>query len=266
MLYIVRIVPAAVRGYTEDSSEEDTMTVAIQPPQLLPRLEYFDLMRKADVFVLLDRARFEEHDSQNSAQIKTRRGPAWLTVPVIKGTPGQRMSDILIDNVSNGRSSWGRGIFLALQQAYREAPFFHMYGTDLGDLLATRWDRLVDLERHLITYVSEALDIRKPVIMSSKLQVTGHNSRLLLKLCQLVGADSLLDGGDVGRSLANTMAFLQAGVRVLPQEFHHPEYTQLPCPDRFVEGLSALDLLFNCGPESARILEGRTLEYAAYAE
>ena len=33
--------------------------------------------------------------------------------------------------------------------------------------------------------------------------------------------------------------------------------------ENFIEGLSALDLLFNCGPESGNILEGRKLAYAA---
>jgi hypothetical protein len=141
-----------------------------------------------------------------------------------------------------------------------------MYAPSLKDRLEAHWERLVDLDREMTTYVSEALDIRKPVIMSSKLHVTGHNSRLLLKLCQLVGADRLLDGGDVGHSLADTMAFLNGGVRVIPQGFHHPGYSQLPYKGKFIEGLSALDLLFNCGPESARILDGRALEYAGYAE
>src|SRR5208283_4607672 len=98
LIYIVRIVRAAARGYTVDRSEEATMTVAIQPPQFLPSLGYFDLMRKADVFVLLDRARFEEKDSQNRARIKTGRGPAWVTVPVIKGAVAQRIADKMIDN------------------------------------------------------------------------------------------------------------------------------------------------------------------------
>jgi hypothetical protein len=242
------------------------MTVAIQPPLLLPQLGFFDLMRKADVFILLDRARFEERESQNRARIKADSGTAWLTVPVIVGTPAQRIADMMIDNGSGGSPRWPRGFFRALRQAYQKAPFFHLYASDLEDILTTRWERLVDLDRELMTFVAEALDIRKPVIMSSGLPVTGHNSRLLLKLCQLVGADRLLDSGDADRNLADTMAFLQGGVRVVPQDFHHPSYSQLSGQDAFIEELSALDLIFNCGPESAGILEGRAVEYAGYAE
>ena len=87
------------------------MTVAIQPPLLLPQLGFFDLMRQADVFILLDRARFEETDSQNRTRIKTDSGPVWLTVPVIKGAPAQRITDMMIDNGPGGSPRWTRGFF-----------------------------------------------------------------------------------------------------------------------------------------------------------
>jgi lactam utilization protein B len=44
-------------------------------------------------------------------------------------------------------------------------------------------------------------------------------------------------------------AFARAGVRVTFHEFTHPEYPQCGKAP-FARGLSAIDMLFNCGPQS----------------
>jgi hypothetical protein len=67
------------------------------------------------------------------------------------------------------------------------------------------------------------------------------------------------------REYLDTDSFERAGVKVTWQNFVHPRYKQLPRAEQFVEGLSALDLLFNCGPESGEILRGRAMAYAANA-
>jgi hypothetical protein len=67
------------------------------------------------------------------------------------------------------------------------------------------------------------------------------------------------------RDYLDPVEFQQAGVQIQWQNFVHPQYTQRPRAENFIPGLSAIDLLFNCGPESGKILQGRTLEYAANA-
>jgi hypothetical protein len=46
--------------------------------------------------------------------------------------------------------------------------------------------------------------------------------------------------------------FAQRGVRVLTQSFEHPVYPQLF--HGFQSHLSVVDLIFNCGPDSAEVI------------
>lgn len=232
------------------------MTVAIHQPHFLPWLGYLDRVRRADAFVLLDHVQFERQNYQNRVQIKTGQGPRWLTVPVLQDGRAERVADKLIDNGRDGRQRWGRKAFLTLRYSYEGAPFFRLYAPALEEILSARWQRLVDLDRRLLEFLMEALSIRKPVIMSSRLRVTGRKSELALEVCRALGADAFLGGMGASRGYLDVAAFREAGVRVLWQDFRHPRYPQRPRPETFIAGLSALDLLFNCGPESVHLLEG----------
>ena len=68
-----------------------------------------------------------------------------------------------------------------------------------------------------------------------------------------MGADRYLSGIS-GREYLDVSQFEAAGVSVEFHEFHHPMYRQRYEP--FVPCMSSIDLLFNHGPESAKIVQG----------
>lgn len=240
------------------------MIVAIHQPHFMPALAYLELVRRADLFVLLDDVPCETGRCQNRARIKTGAGPAWLEVP-LKRVRGVPISEMPIDNDPDGRPRWGRRLYEALRESYGGAPYFGRYADELQDVLDARWERLGDLDRRLIDFLMSALGIRKPVLPSSKLRTgSGAHGWGLLELCQAVGADSLLDGVEGCAACLNgaTPSFTRAGIQVLRPDFGHPRYRQLPDPERFVPGLSAADLLFNCGPAASGLLRERERSYA----
>ena len=53
------------------------MIVTVHQPEHLPWLGFFDKLRQADLFVVLDTTQFAK-DFQNRNRIKTRNGAAWL--------------------------------------------------------------------------------------------------------------------------------------------------------------------------------------------
>ena len=46
--------------------------------------------------------------------------------------------------------------------------------------------------------------------------------------------------------------FQESGIRVVTQEYNHPEYPQ--CFGEFESHMSIIDLIFNCGPDSLSVL------------
>jgi hypothetical protein len=83
--------------------------------------------------------------------------------------------------------------------------------------------------------------------------VDGARADLILNVCKAVGADTLIAGFGGSRGYLDIEAFAREGVRVAFHEFAHPEYPQCGAGP-FIKGLSAIDLLFNCGPQSRACL------------
>ena len=92
---------------------------------------------------------------------------------------------------------------------------------------------------------------------SSTLGIEGGQSERLIALCRQVGATQYLSG-DAARDYLDVEAFARQGIDVIWQQYRHPEYPQQH--GAFVPYLSAMDLLFNCGDDSGRIVQSTRSE------
>ena len=235
------------------------MLVAIHQPHYLPWLGYLSRMACADLFVVLDHVQFERRNYQTRTRVRIDGEPHWLTVPVEQHSREERILDKRIDNRLEGPRHWSRIHFLTLRHAYREAPFLDAYLGTLGAIYAQRFETLVELNAALLELLRAAYAIRTPLVRSSTLSPQGTKSDLVLDLCRRVGATALLVGLGGSRRYLDRAAFARAGIALVFQQFEHPQHRQCGGapfkPGQFIPGLSALDLLFNCGPESRRLLD-----------
>lgn len=234
------------------------MIVAVHQPHFLPWLGYLDRMMRADVFVLLDHVQFERRNYQNRTLIRLDGKAHWLTVPVLQRSQQERILDKCIDNPANGEKRWwGPLRYLTLYHGYRQTPFFERYAPQVQAILESRWERLVDLDLALIDFLRACFDIHTPIRKSSELDVQGQRSELLLNICRVLGADTYLAGMGGSRAYLERAMFAAANVNIAWQEFRHPCYPQFG-RGPFIPGLSALDLLFNCGPQGCTLLRAGT--------
>ena len=78
-----------------------------------------------------------------------------------------------------------------------------------------------------------------------------------------MGARTLLAGMGGSRGYLDAAAFAGAGIQIALHDWVHPEYPQ-GGSGPFLRGLSAIDLLFNCGPRSREVLfSGQAVAKAA---
>jgi hypothetical protein len=223
-------------------------TVAILQPGYLPWLGYFDLMDSADVFVVYDDVQFDKHGWRNRNRIKCAHGVQWLTVPVRHhGRGDERILDVEIDRTK----SWTRKHVAALRQCYARAPFLEPRLTELEQLLAADWALLVDLDLAVAELLAGWLGVNATVVRSSRLDVSGARNERLLEICRALGADRYLSGA-AARAYLDVDLFLRNGVEVEWQNLTHPVYPQLH--GEFVPKLSTLDMILNCGDDSAVLL------------
>ena len=223
-------------------------TLVVLQPGYLPWLGYFDLMRKADVFVHYDDVQFDKHGWRNRNRVKGPKGPVWLTVPVLHGgRSGQSILDIEIDN----RQNWRRKHVSSIGQLYAQAPFLPAILPRLEEMLERPWGRLVDLDLAIIDWLAGELGIATPRYRASELAIAGDRNERLIDLCRHFGATRYLSGNSA-QAYLDVARFEDAGIEVVWHDYAHPSYAQLH--GDFVPHLSVLDLILNVGNESLATL------------
>jgi hypothetical protein len=227
-------------------SETEVVTVVVLQPGYLPWLGFFDQMQRCDVFVFYDDVQFDKGGWRHRNRIKLPGGAHWLTVPV-RHEGRQRILDVEIDN----SSKWARKHISTIRQAYAKTDYLQRYLPELENLLERRWERIADLDIAIVNLMCSWLGLHRQIVRSSEIQVQGARTERLLNLCLHFGANRYLTG-DTARTYLDVEAFAQHGIEVQWQDYRHPTYKQQH--GDFIPYLSALDLLLNCGDESAAII------------
>lgn len=237
------------------------MIIAIHQPHFIPWLGYLHRMSQVDLFVVLDHVQFERRNYQNRSQIRLEGEARWLTVPVIQRSQKETILEKEVDNRDADRP-WGPNHFATVRHAYRNAAHLRDFAPTLRGILERRWERLADLDAAMLAFLRDAFSIGTRVVRSSSLDVQGSKSDLILNICRAVGADALLAGFGGSRGYLDRDEFARHGIDIRYHQFSHPVYRQCG-PQPFLAGLGAIDLLFNEGPQSRRILLGSTEEAEA---
>jgi hypothetical protein len=218
-------------------------------PEYLPYLGYFLKVARADHFMLVDHVQYARRDYQNRNYIRNRTGKILLTVPVLnKGNFEAAFHDIPI----NGKEPWARKHWRSIHFSYKDAPHWEPYGPALETVYRRPWEKLADLNIHLIRMMMDWLGLRMPVTLSSQHHLQMKKTEMLVEMCRAVGADAYISGQGA-RDYVEPEVLARAGIRHFFCRFHQPEYPQAASP--FIPNLSVLDLLFNCGEGAREILD-----------
>ena len=219
------------------------MIIAIQQPEHLPWLGFFDKMRNCDKYVFLDNVQFKKRYFENRNKILTANGPQWITVPVkSKGRFTQKINEALIDNTAN----WRRKYLERIRLAYGSTKKFVFFFPQLEGIITKGHELILDLNIELINCIKNFFMINTPCIRASELvaeDITG--SDLILALCKAMQADQYISGPD-GMNYLELEEFQSAGIKVMYHDYDHPVYMQNQ-GGKFMSHLSAVDYIFNHG-------------------
>jgi hypothetical protein len=228
------------------------MIVSIMQPAYLPWLGFFDRMAASDTLILLDHVLIDRNSKTkfaNRNRIRTAQGWTWLTVPIrSKGRHGA----LHLDEIEvNNETEWAAKHWRAIELNYRRAPYFADYAGRFHALYERSWEKLAELNAAGHRAFTEALGLTTPTLLSSEMDCRESKDRLIVELCRKAGASAYISG-PFGRDYLKAEDFRAAGIDLLFHDYDHPEYKQ--CFEGFEPYMSALDLLFNHGPEALAIL------------
>lgn len=218
-------------------------TLAIMQPYFLPYLGYFQLMAKADAFVIYDDVHYINRGWINRNRININGAAHMLTVPLLQASQNKLICEISVSD----DPAWRRKILRSIQQAYAKAAQFSRVFPLLEDILNHPAGNLADFLRYSLTALRDHLGLKTMLIDSSRCygnQALKGQSRII-DICLREKA-SLYINAIGGMELYNHADFEENGLRL---SFLHPvlnPYSAGSSP--YVPGLSIVDVLMHNDP------------------
>jgi hypothetical protein len=229
------------------------MIVSTHQPYFAPFPGFFYKAHLSDFFILLDSVQFPQGTTWITRnRFKNHQGTLWITIPVWKKGLGlQKIHQVRI--CQQGR--WAAKHLQSLKTAYAHAPFFEEHQELLETIFGDPPDSLLDLNLRIIRHLLDFLNIDTTLVLLSSLGIKSSGTRLLRDVCRELGADRFVIQHSA-RQCIDPALFHKEKIRIEAIKVPSPVYPQLW--GNFIPNLSALDLLFNCGPRSQDILCGQT--------
>ncbi len=226
------------------------MRVAIIQSSYVPWKGFFDLIGRCDEYIIYDSAQYVKRHWHNRNRIKTADGVQWLTIPVItRGRFEQSIEEVEIEK------RWADKHWRALELAYRRAAFFDHYAPTVKGWYerADNEARLTDVNEIFLRGIAGLLGLKTRIVRDQAYPAAGAKTERLLGIARAAGADHYLSGPSAQQYFDESL-FTAAGITPEWMSYQgYPEYPQMH--GGFEHAVSALDLLFNTGPEAPRYLK-----------
>lgn len=252
----------------------------------LPPVSYFTVMAKYGAVSIEACENFQKQSYRTRARIASSSGTEFISVPILKGEGHKRpISEIEIDY----KRDWVLSHKRALMSCYGSAPFYIYYKDDIFSVLDSRPRFLLDLNTNLTRVLAGLLGIRCEIrftdsYVAPAAAAPGVVSGVVPASSGVVHAAAASDAGDVlhtdtafnaGATLQDSTSFhddtvLQDDGRA-SIDFRYCIHPKRPLPPGFLKGgeyyqvfadrlgfipdLSAVDLLFNEGPNAISFLK-----------
>lgn len=225
------------------------MILTAHQPTYIPWIGLFHKVALADEFVHFDQVQYCSRDWINRNRIKINGGEfLWLTVPVLKS--GHRKKTIAQMEINN-KVRWREKHWKSIYLTYKKAKYFEYYAEFFQTTYKKDWKYIADLNKHIFNWFIQVLEIKTKITEASDYDFQGSKSDLVLDMCKKMKADLYIFGGE-GKNYADVPSFEQADIKPYFQKYQHPVYDQLH--GDFLPFMSAIDLIFNEGPNAKRII------------
>ena len=197
--------------------------MALFPTAYFPCLSYMARLLEDPSPVIEICDTYHKQTYRNRCKVMTANGVQSLSVPVIKVNGNHTMTkDIAISPIEPWQHIHSR----CLESAYKAAPYFDHYYDGLRPVFESHFERIVDLNDAALQAILKMLKIQKEIVHTTDYEKTVEN--------------------DLREAFSP---------KVTPNPEGFPQYYQVfSAKYPFAPDLSILDLIFNEGPESRRLL------------
>ncbi|MBI2855073.1 MAG: WbqC family protein [Chloroflexi bacterium] len=223
--------------------------VTMHQPNYLPWIGLFSKISLADCLLIYDDAQYEKNCVINRNKIRTDKGSEYLTIPVGRCPTETRISDVNLPQ----NQEWKQHHWRRIHDNYVKTPFFNDYAGFFEDLYREDLHCLCDLNEKILSYLLWCFKINVEVIKTSRLNLGSCLQKTDLMIAYLKRADAdVYLSGPSGKSYLEIEKFPENNIALRFFKFQHPVYRQRYIG--FEPNMSAIDLLFNMGPQSGEVI------------
>jgi hypothetical protein len=241
------------------------MRVAMMQPSFMPWQGYFELIFRAERFIILDDFQFSVQSYHQRNRLFVNQGQVdWYTVPVHKSNSFQAPLD---ETRINESSPWRKKYWKRIEQNYSKAPFYADLAPAIKEWLLTPAPTLAAQNIELILLVCRLMGIKREVRFSSAYPSSSERSLRVVELLRWCEADRYLCARGSFPYMKDDGVFPVPGIEVAFQNFVPKPYCQVGSPQEFIPFLSVLDALMNVGPDATlQLIAAGTENWSSWEE
>ena len=213
--------------------------VAIMQPYFLPYIGYFQLINSVDEFIVYDNIQFSKKGWFHRNRFLQNGRDEYFTLPLKKDSDYLDVNQrVLSDTWSSDRDKTLR----KLKEAYKKAPFFEEMFPKVEEIFLYPEINLFEFILNSLRSVCEILDIKKPIIISSTLEMdhAQKGQAKVIAMCKALGATNYINPIG-GLELYDNVEFQNHNLDlsfIKTKPIIYPQFNNV-----FVPWLSILDLL-----------------------
>jgi len=232
------------------------MKVLVTQPNYIPWKGYFDLIAKVDKFVVLDDVQYTKRDWRNRNYVRFKNNKKVLTIPVkTKKKYYQKINETIIFD----KEEFIKTHLRIFEDYYSKSKYFYeIYNFLKKTYYKSKTDILSDNTINITKDIAKYLGIEAQFKNSSSLKIQNTSSERILEICKRENISNYLTGKKA-LSYLNLKSFQKNNINIYIISYQkQKKYKQIQRD--FIEKLSIVDLLFNCGQSSSEYLQDVKIE------
>ena len=225
--------------------------IFITQPTYFPWIGYFGFLDLSNEVVFLDDVQFSKRSWQQRNKVLHNSNYKYITMPVkSKGKRDQLIRDVEVYN-----ENFYKDHLQIIQSVYKKTPYFKETYFELEDLneKISKLKFIADINIIIIRKICEILNINIVYSRSSELNIKKKKSFRLAEICKVKSYSNLLSNeGTIKYLTEDKKIFKINDIKINFYKYENIIYNQNS--DKFIDGLSIIDLIFHEGPNSINII------------
>jgi hypothetical protein len=174
-------------------------------------------------------------------RVKTSQGECRLKIPV---------NHVFGDSITAVRTrdelGWKDKHLKTLRMNYSKSAHVDFLFPQFADLLNANYDSLADMNVAIITWIASGFGFGAELYRTSQMNINTVRENRIIDICLALKGDKYISGNGA-RSYQSEQHFNERGIELVYTDYHPVKYTQQWMKIGFLDNMSVLDYVFNCG-------------------